>query len=106
MPAHPELALDLPFWVLISQQAETLVSYHPAETLQHYGLDATVIQTLKRLGQFVEKVSTKAEKPISIGRCVCTGDVANFLPITLCQRLCSCLGASIFCRLNFGWVNQ
>ncbi len=49
MLAHPELALDLPFRVLISQQADgrTLVSYHPAETLQRYGLDAADIQALK-----------------------------------------------------------
>ncbi|EDR2328984.1 DUF302 domain-containing protein [Salmonella enterica] len=57
MLAHPELALDLPFRVLISQQADgrTLVSYHPAETLQRYGLDAAAIQTLKKLEQLVEK---------------------------------------------------
>ncbi|MFP5704872.1 DUF302 domain-containing protein, partial [Salmonella sp. 741265101_HBA] len=57
MLAHPELALDLPFRVLISQQADgrTLVSYHPAETLQRYGLDAADIQTLKKLEQLVEK---------------------------------------------------
>lgn len=79
MLAHPELALDLPFRVLISQQADgrTLVSYHPAETLQRYGLDAADIQALKKLEQLVEKVSTKAENLASIGRCVCTGDVAN-----------------------------
>ncbi|EAA6276223.1 DUF302 domain-containing protein [Salmonella enterica subsp. enterica] len=57
MLAHPELALDLPFRVLISQQADgrTLVSYHPAETLQRYGLDAADIQALKKLEQLVEK---------------------------------------------------
>ncbi|EKS5665789.1 DUF302 domain-containing protein [Salmonella enterica] len=57
MLAHPELALDLPFRVLISQQADgrALVSYHPAETLQRYGLDATAIQALKKLEQLVEK---------------------------------------------------
>ncbi|WP_411899842.1 DUF302 domain-containing protein, partial [Salmonella enterica] len=48
--AHPELALDLPFRVLISQQADvrTLVSYHPAETLQRHRLDAADIQALKQ----------------------------------------------------------
>ncbi|EJX4508941.1 DUF302 domain-containing protein [Salmonella enterica] len=57
MLAHPELALDLPFRVLISQQADgrALVSYHPAETLQRYGLDTTDIQALKKLEQLVEK---------------------------------------------------
>lgn len=57
MLAHPELALDLPFRVLISQQADgrTLVSYHPAETLQCYGLDAAAILVLKKLEQLVEK---------------------------------------------------
>lgn len=57
MLAHPELALDLPFRVLISQQADgrTLVSYHPAETLQRYGLDAAAIQALKKLELLVEK---------------------------------------------------
>ncbi len=48
MLAHPELALDLPFR-FISQQADerTLVSYHPAETLQRYGLDAADIQAFE-----------------------------------------------------------
>ncbi|HAU3239970.1 TPA: DUF302 domain-containing protein [Salmonella enterica subsp. diarizonae serovar 50:k:z35] len=57
MLTHPELALDLPFRVLISQQADgrTLVSYHPAETLQRYGLDTAAIQALKKLEQLVEK---------------------------------------------------
>ncbi|EAA9689324.1 DUF302 domain-containing protein [Salmonella enterica] len=57
MLAHPELGLDLPFRVLIRQQADgrTLVSYHPAETLQRYGLDAAAIQALKKLEKLVEK---------------------------------------------------
>lgn len=57
MLTHPELALDLPFRVLISQQADgrTLVSYHPAETLQRYGLDTAAIQALKKLEQLVGK---------------------------------------------------
>lgn len=57
MLEHPELALDLPFRVLIRQQADgrTLVSYHPAETLQRYGLDAAAIQALKKLEKLVEK---------------------------------------------------
>lgn len=43
MLAHPDLALDLPFRVLISQlpDGQVNVSYHPAEELQRYGLDAT-----------------------------------------------------------------
>lgn len=79
MLAHPELALDLPFRVLISQQADgrTLVSYHPAETLQRYGLDAADIQALKNWNSSLKNVSTKAENQASIGRCVCTSDVAN-----------------------------
>lgn len=57
MLAYPELALDLPFRVLISQQPDgrVLVSYHPAETLQRYGIDAAAIQALKKLEQLVEK---------------------------------------------------
>ncbi len=61
MLAHPELALDLPFRVLISQQADgrTLVSYHPAETLQRYGLDAAAIQTLKNWNRSLKKSPLK-----------------------------------------------
>lgn len=72
MLAHPELALDLPFRVLISQQADgrTLVSYHPAETLQRYGLDAAAIQALKKLEQLVEKKS-----PLKLKIWLQSGDV-------------------------------
>ncbi|EII4416708.1 DUF302 domain-containing protein [Salmonella enterica] len=57
MLAHPDLALDLPFRVLISQlpDGQVNVSYHPAEELQRYGLDATSVQALKKLEQLVQK---------------------------------------------------
>ncbi|HDC1419299.1 TPA: DUF302 domain-containing protein [Salmonella enterica] len=57
MLAHPELALDLPFRVLISQlpDGQVNVSYHPAEELQRYGLDIDSVQVLKKLEQFVQK---------------------------------------------------
>ncbi|EIJ9262764.1 DUF302 domain-containing protein, partial [Salmonella enterica] len=57
MLAHPDLALDLPFRVLISQlpDGQVDVSYHAAEELQRYGLDAASVQTLKKLEQFVQK---------------------------------------------------
>lgn len=49
MLQHPELALDLPFRVLISQQPDGLVwiGFHPVETLEKYGLDTHAIQALK-----------------------------------------------------------
>lgn len=57
MLAHPGLALDLPFRVLISQQpgGQVDVSYHGAEELQRYGLVAASVQTLEKLEQFVQK---------------------------------------------------
>ncbi|WP_376741285.1 DUF302 domain-containing protein [Yersinia enterocolitica] len=57
MLAHPELALDLPFRVLVSQRpdGQVNVSYHPAEELQRYGLDIDSVQVLKKLEQFVQK---------------------------------------------------
>ncbi|EAB3661048.1 DUF302 domain-containing protein [Salmonella enterica subsp. enterica serovar Javiana] len=57
MLAHQDLALDLPFRVLISQlpDGQVDVSYHAAEELQRYGLDAASVQTLKKLEQFVQK---------------------------------------------------
>ncbi|EJM3642741.1 DUF302 domain-containing protein [Salmonella enterica] len=57
MLAHPDLALDLPFRVLIRQQPDgkTLVSYHSAESLQRYGLPSGSITALKKLEQLVQK---------------------------------------------------
>ncbi|EHP9414909.1 TPA: DUF302 domain-containing protein [Salmonella enterica subsp. enterica serovar Coeln] len=57
MLAHPDLALDLPFRVLVSQlpDGQVNVSYHPAEELQRYGLDATSVQALKKLERLVQK---------------------------------------------------
>ncbi len=57
MLAHPELALDLPFRVLISQlpNGEVNISYHSAEELQRYGLDTVSVQSLKKLEQFVQR---------------------------------------------------
>lgn len=58
MLAHPDLALDLPFRVLISQlpDGQVNVSYHPAEELQRYGLDAASVQTLKNSNYSSRKV--------------------------------------------------
>lgn len=57
MLAHPDLALDLPFRVLISQlpDGQVNVSYHPAEELKRYGLDDASIQALKKLELLVQK---------------------------------------------------
>lgn len=57
MIAHPELALDLPFRVLISQQhnGQVLVIYHNTEELQRYGIDQKLIQPLKNLELMVQK---------------------------------------------------
>ncbi|EBP3214357.1 DUF302 domain-containing protein [Salmonella enterica] len=57
MLAHPDLALDLPFRVLISQlpDGQVDVSYHATEELLRYGLDAASVQTLKKLEQLVQK---------------------------------------------------
>ncbi|EBP0013135.1 DUF302 domain-containing protein [Salmonella enterica] len=57
MLAHPDLALDLPFRVLISQlpDGQVNVSYHAAEELQRYWLDTASVQPLKKLEQFVQK---------------------------------------------------
>lgn len=57
MLAPPDLALDLPFRVLISQlpDGQVNVSYHPAEELQRYGLDTTSVQALKKLERLVQK---------------------------------------------------
>ncbi|EAA8118028.1 DUF302 domain-containing protein [Salmonella enterica subsp. enterica] len=57
MLAHPELALDLPFRLLISQRSDGQVdvSYHAAEELERYGLDPASVQTLKKLELFVQK---------------------------------------------------
>lgn len=57
MIAHPELALDLPFRVLISQRpdGQVNVSYHSAEELKRYGLDMDSVYVLKKLEQFVQK---------------------------------------------------
>lgn len=55
MLAHPDMALDLPFRVLISQQHDgrVLVSYHPVKNLQVYGLDMASIQALEKLEKLV-----------------------------------------------------
>lgn len=57
MLQHPELALDLPFRVLVSQQPDGLVwvGFHPVETLEKYGLDTHTIQALKKLENLVEQ---------------------------------------------------
>ncbi|QLY68614.1 DUF302 domain-containing protein [Citrobacter freundii] len=57
MLQNPELALDLPFRVLISQQPDGLVwvGFHPVETLEKYGLDTHAIQALKKLENLVEQ---------------------------------------------------
>ncbi|EJR8278457.1 DUF302 domain-containing protein [Escherichia coli] len=56
MLANPDLALDLPFRVLISQQSDgrVMVSYHSAEALQGFGLSSGSIEALIKLEQLVE----------------------------------------------------
>ena len=53
---HPELALDLPFRVLISQQRDgvVFVSYHPSEDFLAYGLDTRDIEPFKKLELLVQ----------------------------------------------------
>lgn len=55
MYRHPELALDLPFRVLISEpsQGTVWVGFHPAEQLAVYGLEDAAIQGLKKLETWV-----------------------------------------------------
>lgn len=52
------LALDLPFRVLISQlpDRQVNVSYHPAEELKRYGLNAASLQALKNLRYSSRKI--------------------------------------------------
>lgn len=56
MQAYPDMALDLPFRVLIreGQDGRVLVGYHPVETLQAYGLDTAAIQPFKNLEKLVQ----------------------------------------------------
>lgn len=56
MLTQPDLALDLPFRVLISQlpDGRVNISYHSAEEFRRYGLDTDAVQTLKKLEQFVQ----------------------------------------------------
>lgn len=57
MLEHPDLALDLPFRVLLRQLpgGQVNVRFHSAEELKCYGLDSTAIQTLKKLELLVQK---------------------------------------------------
>nr|WP_230326431.1 DUF302 domain-containing protein [Citrobacter sp. Res13-Sevr-PEB04-36] len=63
MLQHPELALDLPFRVLISQQpdGQVWVGFHPVETLEKYGLDTRAIQVLKNMENLVEQSITSTD---------------------------------------------
>lgn len=56
MAAHPDLALDLPFRVLVAAQADgsTLVSYHPSSLLAVYGIDTAAQQKLAGLERLVD----------------------------------------------------
>lgn len=58
MLAQPELALDLPSRVLISQlpDGQVNVSYHPVEELRRCGLDTISVQTLKNWSSSFRKV--------------------------------------------------
>lgn len=49
MQAYPDMALDLPFRVLIREESDgrVVVGYHPVEILQTYGPDTAAIQPLK-----------------------------------------------------------
>ncbi|EAM6659653.1 DUF302 domain-containing protein [Salmonella enterica] len=54
---HPDLALDLSFRILISQQqdGQVIVSFHQAEEFQRYGLNLASIQTLIKMEALVQK---------------------------------------------------
>ncbi|MDV1638889.1 DUF302 domain-containing protein [Citrobacter freundii] len=57
MQAYPDMALDLPFRVLIREESDgrVVVGYHPVEILQTYGPDTAAIQPLKNLEKLVQK---------------------------------------------------
>ena len=57
MQAYPDMALDLPFRVLIREESDgrVVVGYHPVEILQTYGPDTAAIQPLKKLEKLVQK---------------------------------------------------
>ncbi|EMJ8467262.1 DUF302 domain-containing protein [Citrobacter freundii] len=57
MQAYPDMALDLPFRVLIREESDgrVVVGYHPVEILQTYGPDTAAIQSLKNLEKLVQK---------------------------------------------------
>lgn len=58
MLAHPDLALDMPFRVLISQQGDghVQVSHHPVDDLLRAGVDAASIAPLHKLEQLVKQM--------------------------------------------------
>lgn len=57
MQAYPDMALDLPFRVLIREESDggVVVGYHPVEILQTYGPDTAAIQAFKNLEKLVQK---------------------------------------------------
>ncbi|WP_423957711.1 DUF302 domain-containing protein [Citrobacter freundii] len=57
MQAYPDMALDLPFRVLIREESDgrVVVGYHSVEILQTYGPDTVAIQPLKNLEKLVQK---------------------------------------------------
>ena len=57
MQAYPDMALDLPFRVLIREESDgrVVVGYHPVEILQTYGPNTAAIQPLKNLEKLVQK---------------------------------------------------
>ncbi|MGV6985420.1 MULTISPECIES: DUF302 domain-containing protein [Morganellaceae] len=55
---QPDLALDLPFHVLIREQSgeKVIVAYKPASSLLQGGLDEASVQKLEKLEKLVRKV--------------------------------------------------
>ncbi|ENZ5956272.1 TPA: DUF302 domain-containing protein [Salmonella enterica subsp. enterica serovar Newport] len=57
MLTYPDLALDLPFRVLINQQhdGQVIVTFHQVEEFQRYGLNPASLQPLIKLELLVQK---------------------------------------------------
>lgn len=60
MQAHPSVALDLPFRVLVAETSDhqTVVSYHPASQLTIHHLSDKQIKALSQLGMLVDNTVT------------------------------------------------
>ncbi|MDE5193095.1 DUF302 domain-containing protein [Citrobacter freundii] len=65
MQAYPDMALDLPFRVLIREESDgrVVVGYHPVEILQTYGPDTAAIQPLKKSGKISSESHSVTWRP-------------------------------------------